>query len=93
MDDFLAAVNSVKGQCSSAAELLIQELSKRFPDSEIMEALGVVFSQYWKNPKCDTLFPVHMQVIKRWYYDMKVVTFGEGSKKVTRQIAQPLDAY
>jgi hypothetical protein len=32
-----------------------------------------------------------MQVIKRWYYDIKVVTFGKGSEKVTRQIAQPLD--
>jgi hypothetical protein len=42
-DDFLNAVSSIKGQCSSAAELLIQELSRRFPDSEIMEALGVVF--------------------------------------------------
>jgi hypothetical protein len=38
--DFLNAVSSIKGQCSSAAELLIQELSRRFPDSEIMEALG-----------------------------------------------------
>jgi hypothetical protein len=45
-DDFLVAVNSVKEQCSLAIELLIQELSKRFPDSEIMETLGVVFPQY-----------------------------------------------
>jgi hypothetical protein len=92
-DDFLAAVNSMKGQCSSAVELLIKELSKRFPDSKIIEALGVAFPQYWKNPECDTLFPMHMQVIKRWYCNMKVVTFSEGSEKVTRQIAQPLDSY
>ena len=59
-DNFLAVVNFVKGQCSSAAKLLIKELSKRFPDSKIIEALGVAFSQYWKNPECDTLFPMHM---------------------------------
>lgn len=45
-DDFLAAVNSVKGQYSSAAELLIEELLKWFPNFEIMEAFGVVFPQY-----------------------------------------------
>jgi hypothetical protein len=45
-DDFLAIVSSIKGQCSSIAELLIHALSKRFPNSEIMEALGVVFLQY-----------------------------------------------
>jgi hypothetical protein len=52
-DDFLSAVSSIKG-------LLIEELSRRFPESEIMEALGIVFPQYWKNLDCDTLFPVHM---------------------------------
>jgi hypothetical protein len=59
-DDFLAAVSSIKGQCSSAVELLIEELSRRLLDSKIMEALGIVFPQYWKSPDCDTLFPVHM---------------------------------
>jgi hypothetical protein len=42
-DDFLAAVSSIKGQCSSVAELLIEEFSRRFLDSEIMEVLGIVF--------------------------------------------------
>jgi hypothetical protein len=92
-DNFLAAVSSIKGQCSSAAELLIEELSRRFPDSEIMEALGIVFPQYWRSPNCDTVFPVHMQVIKKWYCDMREISFGEGSEKVTTQVAQPLDSY
>jgi hypothetical protein len=92
-DDFLSAVSSIKGQCSFAAELLIQELSTRFPDSEIMEAMGVVFPQYLKNPDCDTLFPVHMQFIKKWYCEMKEISFGDGSEKVTSQVAQPLDSY
>jgi hypothetical protein len=70
-DDFVATVSSIKDQCSSTAELLIQELSKRFPDSEIMETLGIVFPQYWRNPECNTLFPVHIHVIKKWYCNMK----------------------
>jgi hypothetical protein len=58
-----------------------------------MEVLGIVFPQYWKNPDYDTLFPVHMQVIKKWHCDMKEINFGEGSKKVTTQVAQFLDSY
>jgi hypothetical protein len=34
-----------------------------------------------------------MQVIKKWYCDMKEISFGEGSEKVTTQVAQPLDSY
>jgi hypothetical protein len=36
---------------------------------------------------------VHMQVIKKWYCDMREISFGEGSEKVTTQVAQPLDSY
>jgi hypothetical protein len=66
-EDFDAVVTSVKGQCITAADLLISQLDKRFLNYEIMEALGVVFSQYWLQGKCDEMFPVHMQVIKDWF--------------------------
>jgi hypothetical protein len=46
-EEFNAAFSAVKGQCKAAAELLISQLEKRFPNSEIMEALGIVFPQYW----------------------------------------------
>jgi hypothetical protein len=46
-EEFDIAMSVVKGQCKAAAKLLISQLEKRFPNSEIMEALGVVFPQYW----------------------------------------------
>jgi hypothetical protein len=42
-EEFKAIVSAVKGQCTAAVELLISQLEKRFPNSEIMEALRVVF--------------------------------------------------
>jgi hypothetical protein len=42
--DFDTAVTSVKGQCRDAAEVLIAEFDRRFPDSELMNALSIVFS-------------------------------------------------
>ena len=59
-DDFLAAVSSIKGYYSSTTKLFIEELPRRFPDSEIMEVLGIVFLQYWRSPDYDTFFHVHM---------------------------------
>lgn len=54
-EDFVDAISSEKEQSCAAAELLIQELILRFPNSEIMEALGMVFSQYWMQGKCNDL--------------------------------------
>jgi hypothetical protein len=68
--DFEVVTNSVKAQCKEAAEMLIQELERHFPHSDIMEAMGVVFPQYWLNAKCDELFPVHMQVIRKWFCEV-----------------------
>jgi hypothetical protein len=45
-------------------ELLISKLVKRFLNYEIMEALGVIFLQYWLQDKSDKSFLVHLQVTK-----------------------------
>jgi hypothetical protein len=58
-EDFAAVVSSVKEQCAATADLLISQLDRRFPNCNIMEALGIVFPQYWLQDKCDDLFPVH----------------------------------
>jgi hypothetical protein len=42
-EEFDVAVSVLKGQCKVAVELLISQLEKRFPNSEIMEALRIVF--------------------------------------------------
>ena len=41
--DFDTAVTLVKGQCRDVVEVLIGELEHRFPDSELMNALSIVF--------------------------------------------------
>jgi hypothetical protein len=58
--DFEAMTNFVKAQCKEAAKMLFQKLKRRFPHSDIMEAMGVVFPQYWLNAKYNKLFTVHM---------------------------------
>jgi hypothetical protein len=79
-EKFDAAVSAVKGQCKAAVELLISQLEKRFPNSKIMEALGIVFPQYWVQEKCDELFPLYLQVIKDWFCNFKVANSELGVK-------------
>jgi hypothetical protein len=92
-EDFCALVSSVKGQCAAAAELLISQLERRFPDCDIMEALGVIFPQYWLQDTCDDLFPVHLQVLKDWLCGVRSVVVGSGEERQAKQIAGPLDAH
>jgi hypothetical protein len=74
-------------------ELLIAELTRRFPDCEIMEALGIVFPQYWLQAHCDKLFPHHLVIIKQWYYGLREVQGGFGDSACCRQIVQLLNSY
>jgi hypothetical protein len=92
-EDFCALVSFVKGQCAAAAELFISQLERRFPDCDIMEALGVIFPQYWLQDTCDDLFPVHLQVLKDWFCGMRSVVVGSGEERQVKQIVGPLDAH
>jgi hypothetical protein len=56
-----------------AADRLIKELSSRFPASNLMDSLGVVYPQYWLQPNADELFEAHFKCLKDHYcYEKKV---------------------
>jgi hypothetical protein len=84
-DDILS---SIKGQCRDAAEMLIAELGKRFPDHKLMNALGIVFPQYWLQHNCDEFFPLHMKTLRQHFCETRSVSKGD----VAKQIQAPLDA-
>jgi hypothetical protein len=50
-----------------AADSLVKELSSRFPASALMDALGVVYPQYWLQPQAEELFEGHFSVLKNHY--------------------------
>ena len=75
-------LSSIKGQCCDAVEMLIAELGKRFPDHELMNALGIVFPQYWLQHNCDELFPLHMKTLQQYF----CMTRSVSKRDVARQI-------
>ena len=90
--DFAQIVAGVKGQCTSAAEMLVAELSRRFPDSDLMNALGIVFPQFWLQPNVDELFPLHLKTLKSHFCETKSVNKGTEKEPVLSQVSEPLDA-
>jgi hypothetical protein len=64
MVDFDGVIASVKEQCIDVAEMLFAELKKRFLDYELMNALAIVFLQYWLQSNFDDLFPLLMKTLR-----------------------------
>jgi hypothetical protein len=82
--DFDGVVASVKGQCRDAAELLIGELEKRFPVSDLMNSLAIVFPQFWLQSNSDELFGLHMKTLRGHFGVVR--HFNRGSKEEPQMV-------
>jgi hypothetical protein len=91
-EDFSQIVASVKGQCRDAALMLRNELDFRFPDSELMNSLAIVFPQFWLQSNVDDLFPVHMKTLREHYCVPRTVNFGTRAEPRYTEIDFLLDA-
>jgi len=81
----------VKGQCRDAAEMLSLELDSRFPEVELMNALGVVFPQYWMQANCEDLFALHVKTLKAHFGIVRQVNFGSPKELDYQQVDPLLD--
>jgi hypothetical protein len=66
--------------------MLVIELDQWFMDSELMNALGIVYPEFWIQPDVDLFFSLHMAVIKKHYCETNKV------KPSLLHVAEPLDA-
>lgn len=57
---FRKLVATVKGQCTNAANALILYLRCRFPAHELLNALGVIYPQYWRAAESESMFQMHL---------------------------------
>jgi hypothetical protein len=69
--------------------MLIAELGKRYLDHELMNALGIVFPQYWLQHNYDQFFPLHMKTLQQYFYVIQSVSKGDANKLVARLIQAP----
>jgi hypothetical protein len=69
--EFDFVIIEVKRQAREAAMLMMEALDQQFPDVNLINALGVVFPQYWLQPNCHEMFVLHLQVIISYYCQEK----------------------
>ena len=90
-EQFVVVTNSVKAQCRDAAEMLSRELDFRFPEVELMNSLAVVFPQYWLQPNCDDLFPLHVKTLRAHFAVVRKVNFGTKKQPDFQQVDPLVD--
>ena len=61
---------------AKAAEHVIKEVRSRFPSHNIMDALGLVYPQYWLNGDPQALFRGHLDLVKKQYGESKWIWKG-----------------
>jgi hypothetical protein len=90
--DFEGVVASVKEQCRDACKVLIAELDRRFPNSELMNALAIVFPQFWLQSNCDDLFTLHMKTLRSHFCVARHVNRGTKDEPQMVEVEPMLDA-
>lgn len=55
---------------------LSDELDRRFSQQELLNALGIIYSQYWKQPGANESFGHHMSVLKKFYSHPRLLNAG-----------------
>jgi hypothetical protein len=65
--------------------MFITKLDRHFMDSKLMNALSIVYPQFWIQPNANFSFYLHMAIIKKHYCEVKRV------KPSLLQVVKPLD--
>jgi hypothetical protein len=78
---------------SDVAKKLVAELSSRFPSTDLMDALGIIYPQYWLDAETEQNFTRHLSIIKTTYgYPKKmnrkaITTLKKGKKSKASLLA------
>lgn len=60
----------------------MDDMASRFPDHSLLDALGVVYPQYWLQGDCASSFRKHLDIIKNFYEEPKWIGEGESRRLV-----------
>ena len=55
---------------------LIQELQRHFPEHAVLDAIGIIYPQYWLQVDVEITFSKHLHTLKNWYCNARVLGSG-----------------
>jgi hypothetical protein len=71
--EVLEVYGQVKGQCSNAIEMFIGKLEMCFQNSELMNALSIIYPQFCMHLDATISFSFHFGILKKHYRELKNV--------------------
>jgi len=71
-DDWVCVCQNVKDQCISITKGLITKLDRRFLAQDLMNAIGIIYLQYWLQLEVVSMFLDHLQILKTHYCHAKI---------------------
>jgi hypothetical protein len=63
--DLTSTCQNVKEQCSGIAKGLIDQLDRRYPTHEVMNATCIIYLQYWLQLNVATTFLGHLTILRK----------------------------
>jgi hypothetical protein len=60
-----------KGSVLEQHPRLMRSLKTNFDVQDVMDALGLVYPQYWLKSTCEETFPIPLAILKGVYYQFK----------------------
>lgn len=69
------------------------ELKARFPEQHVLNALGVVYPQYWANGGGLDTFNKHLEILKGFYCEPKWIDDGTEGSKGRKLVSRLLDSW
>jgi hypothetical protein len=60
-----------KGNVLKQHPRLVKNLKNNFDVQDVMDALGLVYPQYWLKSTCEETFPIHFAILQGVYYQFK----------------------
>lgn len=75
--------------CAGAARQLLRELESRFPSNNVMDAMGIMYPQYWLQSGAEETFPRHLSILMEYYCEPKLIE----AEKVKRLVPPIVDRH
>jgi hypothetical protein len=50
-----------------------------FPQCALLDAMGIIYPQYWWQLECEVNFAKHLEMLMVWYYERKMLGYVESN--------------
>lgn len=68
--------------CARVVPVLITEFQRKFQEHHVLDAMGIIYPQYWLQDEAERSFPKHLKILWIFYCDAKVANSGKNKSVI-----------